>query len=258
MRRQGGFFMRSFSFRLSVSSLALGLVFAIGCGSNVESLFSNGQTTGGAQGGFGGQGGAGQGGLGGLGGLGGAMSSSSSSAQASSASASSASSTSASTGGFDPQACATCGGQACLQEILACGQACQAFAGCAQNCMDQACIQGCLAQTPQAKPVYDCTCAACPGQCGAICGGGSGSTTSSSSTGGGPACATCGQILQGSQDPPCQGSDTLAQDLFVCTCQTGCANECAQTCQMGAQPSQTCFGCIQSKCGTQFNACLQD
>lgn len=244
--------MRSLSLGLGISSLVLGLFVAVGCGSNVESLFANGQTTGGAQGGAGGQGG-GQGGA--MGGMGGMMASSSS---AQGTGPSSASSTSASTGGFDPQACGTCGGQSCFQQILACGQACQPFLGCAQNCTDQPCMDACLAQTPQAQPVYDCTCAACSAQCGAVCGGGAGSTTSSSSTGGGPACAKCGQILQGAQDPPCAGSDTLAQNLFLCTCQTGCSNECSATCQSGSQPTQTCFGCIQTKCGTEFNACLQD
>lgn len=236
------------SWGLGFGAVALGFVVLGGCSSEAESLFAGGQTTGG-----GGTGGMGQGG---------ATASSAQSTSASSTSASSSSSTAASTsasssssGGFDPQACGTCAFQACQAEIFACGQTCQSFATCAQNCTDKPCIDACLAQYPQAVPAYNCTCASCAADCGTYCSAATGS--SSASSGGGPACAKCGDILQGSQDPPCQGSDTLAGSLFVCTCQQSCTAECGSSCQ-GGQPSQTCLGCVQQKCGMQLNACLQD
>lgn len=233
------------------ASVSVGAFFFMGCASDAESVFSGVSTTG--AGGKGGEGGTAQGGAG----QGGSMMSSASSSSASSTASSSTSASSSSSGGFDPQACGTCAWQSCQAQIIACGAACQGFLSCSQSCMDKACVDACLQQSPQAKPVYDCTCASCSADCGSFCGGGTSSSSSSASSSSGAACAKCGDILQGSPNPPCQGSDTLAGALFTCTCQMNCTAECSSSCQ-GGQPSQACFGCVQQKCGMQLNACLQD
>ena len=271
--------MRS-SWTPGLLSIVVGLGSFAACGSHVEvdSLFASGGAAGNATGGAGGQGGqGGQGGLGGAGGAGGAGGQGGNGGAASSSSASTgpgSSSSSAGTGGqggqgggFDPQACGQCSFGACQAEIFACGQSCQGFLGCAQNCTDGLCVDDCLTQHPQAQPVYDCTCAACDAQCGTFCdGAGGGSSSSSTSTtsssasgtgGDGPACSTCSELLQGGMDPPCAGSDTLIGALLTCTCQQSCTTECATSCQ-GGQPTQACFGCVQQQCGQQLNACLQD
>ncbi|MDI1477116.1 hypothetical protein [Polyangium sp. y55x31] len=260
------------SFHLGLLSIVLGLGSVAACAAEVESLFASGGTAGanggaGGVGGAGGQGGlggmGGQGGLGGAGGQGGAASSSSSAATGTGPSSSSAGTggQGGQGGGFDPQACGTCAFGACQNEIFACGQACQGFFGCAQNCTDKPCVDDCLTQYPQAQPAYDCTCGSCSAQCGSYCDGAASTTASSSASGtggGGPACSTCSEVLQGGgNDPPCQGSDTLLGALFTCTCQQSCTTECASSCQ-GGQPSQACLGCVQQKCGQQLNACLQD
>ena len=264
---------------LGLVSGLFGVSLLVACGGSGDSstLFGTGGVA------TGGAGGAGMGGAG----MGGAVtssgsatgagpgSSSSSSASASSSSASgssssaSASSSSASSGGFDPQVCSQCSFANCQAEIFACGQACQSFVTCAQNCADQACVDACLAMYPQAEPTYKCTCAACAADCGGLCpSGGSGASTSASVSsasassasgagGGGPACASCGEVLQGSQDPLCPGSGALLQNLFTCTCQNKCTNECAGSCA-GGQADQACFTCVQGKCGPEFSACIND
>ncbi|MRG94768.1 hypothetical protein [Polyangium spumosum] len=264
------------SLPLGLLSLLLGLGSVAACGADVQvdSLFASGGTTGSSVGGAGGQGGVGgvggaggQGGVGAQGGQGGAASSSSA------VTGTGPSSSSAGTGGqggqgggFDPEACGQCSFGNCQAEIFACGQACQGFLGCAQNCADSLCVDDCLTQYPQAEPVYDCTCASCSAQCGSFCDGAGGGSSSSSSTtsssasgtgGGGGACSTCSEILQGGMNTPCDGSAALLGALFNCTCQQSCVNECSGLCQ-GGQPSQACFGCVQQGCGQELNACLQD
>jgi hypothetical protein len=95
-------------------------------------------------------------------------------------------------------------------------------------------------------------------ECGSFCpSGGNGASSATGAGGGGPACATCGDVLQGSQDPICEGSGTLLQDLFTCTCQDNCTSECAGSCA-GGQPDQACFTCVQGKCGQELSACIND
>jgi hypothetical protein len=243
--------------------------------SETASVFGSGAATSGP-GGAGGEGGAGTAATSGSSsnGSGGGSSNSSSSssgsgsssvaasgASASVSSSAASSSSSSGAGGFDPQQCGQCAFGACQTEIFACGQACQPFLTCSQACADKACVDECLEKTPQAKPVYECTCAACAADCGSYCGGGgsgnSGSSASSSSSGGGGACATCGDILQGSAETPCQGSDQLAFALYNCTCMMSCKSECATSCQ-GGGVDQACTNCTQSQCGKQLSACLAD
>jgi hypothetical protein len=253
--------MRSY---LSLGFLLFAASAILGCGADVQTLFSGGNAGGGGQGGSGGAGG--QGGAG-QGGQGGATVSSNSAAQGTgpASASSSASGQGGSGGGFDPQACGQCAFANCQTELFTCGTACQPFATCAQNCADKPCIDDCLTQYPQAQPVYDCTCASCAPDCGSYCGGGSGSSTSASSTAvssssstGGGACSTCSETLNGGMNPPCPGSDQLLGALFQCTCQQSCTIPCGTSCQGGGQPSTQCLGCVQSNCGTQLNACLQD
>jgi hypothetical protein len=211
---------------LGLISGLFGMSLLVACGGTGDSstLFGTGGVSAGGAGGAGGATGVGGAGMGGAG-QGGAVTSSgsatgagpaSSSSSSSSSSASASSSSSASSGGFDPQACGQCSFGNCQAEIFACGQACQGFANCTQSCADKACVDACLMQYPEAKPTYDCTCASCMAECGNFCpSGGSSASSSTGAGGGGPACATCGDVLQGSQDTLCEGSGTLVQDLFT-------------------------------------------
>lgn len=73
----------------------------------------------------------------------------------------------------------------------------------------------------------------------------------------GNACASCGEILEGSPEPPCPGSEALLQEYGLCVCQTNCAMQCAQACQgNGVDPD--CQDCIFADCDAELSACFQD
>jgi hypothetical protein len=85
------------------------------------------------------------------------------------------------------------------------------------------------------------------------------------------ACAPCASMLgpDGDLDALCvdngpPSSRELHDALTVCTCgPTGaCATECATSvcaeASPDAAPPDECFGCFQSKCADQLNACAAD
>lgn len=75
-------------------------------------------------------------------------------------------------GGSTPaQQCINCMQQSCQGDIMACGMVCGSWFNCVAACPDQACVQNCNAQTPQAVPVYNCGCANCGSACGPFCTG---------------------------------------------------------------------------------------
>lgn len=73
----------------------------------------------------------------------------------------------------------------------------------------------------------------------------------------GNACASCGEILEGSPEPPCPGSEALLQEYGVCVCQTSCAAVCMQACQ-GNGVDEACQDCIFMDCDAELSACFQD
>lgn len=60
-------------------------------------------------------------------------------------------------------------------------------------------------------------------------------------------------------DIPCPGTEALAQDLFICACQTNCTAECgANFCGGESAPDATCDACMNELCPSQLAACESD
>jgi hypothetical protein len=108
--------------------------------------------------------------------------------------------------------------------------------------------------------------ACCPPPCPpppCATGAGGASSTSASSASGRAPCALCGDLVDGSSDPACPGSEALYAALEACACQAGGA--CASICPSGANcfndplATAACKTCVDAGgCSSAWNACLND
>jgi len=74
-------------------------------------------------------------------------------------------------------------------------------------------------------------------------------------------CAHCDdrRSSPASQDPLCESSQALFDDLASCVCQEQCVIECANdACKLAASVGNTCVNCIVAKCDAELNACTAD
>ena len=143
---------------------------------------------------------------------------------------------------FTNAGCATCAEQACCVELEACaaGTPCAALLECQSVCLDSACVDACVASSPDGlapAPAYD---ACLAGPCGVDCPQNPGVCGTTFSTGQ-PSCDTCvgeaccGQLAACQSDAACSAcldgfaescsTDPLFSDLTGCL-GASCASAC--------------------------------
>jgi hypothetical protein len=91
--------------------------------------------------------------------------------------------------------------------------------------------------------------------------GPAGPSTAASTTSGGGACKKCSDLLSDETTQLgelCPASQSIAQALGMCACGS-CSAACADICGgMAMQPSQTCMGCMQTTCSSEYQSCMSD
>lgn len=126
---------------------------------------------------------------------------------------------------------------------IVCHDVCEV--GPAMNPSCSPCVAAICQQDPFCcSQFWDDACVAGAGSCGIACSD--------------PGCASCGDVLQGSADPPCPNAELLLDALGTCICVTGCAMECQTECESGGSASQACQSCVPNACSNEVSACMND
>jgi hypothetical protein len=108
------------------------------------------------------------------------------------------------------------------------------------------CVSSVCSQDPYCCDTFwDLQCVSLAEQvCGIDCGGGG--------------CATCSDMLNGSPEAPCPGSDALFDAFLTCVCFTSCSTQCQAECNGSGGASATCQSCASNLCDTELAACFND